>query len=188
MDHVATYYLTGQEMRPDGTIEHLPPHEYGALVLEYEHLEDFVPAEDEAAIRPVLREHLYEDKSAEKLQLKAKLNARQKAEAAQLMDSSTPTKTWAMLAAANEASSRRWRPVAAREVEDDDDAGLPAARAKRIILFHRQRRCGWRVNCPASTLTGSAGQPGACRIWIWMVRSLELGSVEDGAFFCFGDA
>jgi acetyl esterase/lipase len=99
MDHVATYYLTGSEIRPDGTTERLLPHEYGALVLEYEHLEDFVPAEDEAAIRPVLREHLYEDKNAERL-AEAKLNARQKGETAALMDSNSVT-TRAQLAAAN---------------------------------------------------------------------------------------
>jgi pimeloyl-ACP methyl ester carboxylesterase len=99
MDHVATYYLTGLEDRPDGTTERLTPHEYGALVLEYEHLEDFVPKMDEAAIRPMLREHLYEDKIAEKL-AEGKLNSRQKAEAAWLMDSNS-AKTRAMLAAAN---------------------------------------------------------------------------------------
>jgi pimeloyl-ACP methyl ester carboxylesterase len=99
MDHVAAYYLTGQEARPDGTTERLTPHEYGALVLEYEHLEDFVPKTDEAAIRPVLREHLYEDKSAERL-AEAKLNPRQRAEAAVLMDSNSAT-TRAKLAVAN---------------------------------------------------------------------------------------
>jgi pimeloyl-ACP methyl ester carboxylesterase len=99
MDHVATYYLTGREARPDGTTERLTPHEYGALVLEYEHLEDFVPKQDEAAIRPVLREHLYEDKSAETL-ADAKLNPRQRAEARVLMDSNSTT-TRAKLAAAN---------------------------------------------------------------------------------------
>jgi hypothetical protein len=99
MDHVATYYLTGREVRPDGTTERLTPHEYGALVLEYEHLEDFVPAGDEAAVRPVLREHLYENKDAERL-AEAKLSARQKAETAALMDSNSVT-TRAQLAAAN---------------------------------------------------------------------------------------
>jgi pimeloyl-ACP methyl ester carboxylesterase len=99
MDHVAAYYLTGREIRPDGTMERLTPHEYGALVLEYEHLEDFVPAKDEAAIRPVLREHLYEDKSAEEL-AEARLNERQKTEAAVLMDSNSAG-TRAKLAAAN---------------------------------------------------------------------------------------
>ncbi len=54
MSRVEQYYLTGKEARPDGTIELLAPHEYGALVLEYEHLEDFVPAADIEAIRPVL--------------------------------------------------------------------------------------------------------------------------------------
>lgn len=89
MTHVANYYLTGQEMRPDGTLEVLKPHEYGPLVLEYEHLEDFVPTKDEAAIRPVLREHLYEEKTAETLAL-AKLNQQQRAEVGQLMDSDSP--------------------------------------------------------------------------------------------------
>jgi dienelactone hydrolase len=88
MAHVADYYLTGQEARPDGSIERLKPHDYGPLVLEYEHPEDFVPAEDEAAIRPVLREHLYENRSAEEL-AEAKLNPQQKAEAAELMDSNS---------------------------------------------------------------------------------------------------
>jgi dienelactone hydrolase len=97
MEHVANYYLNGRQVRPDGTSEQLAPHEYGALVLEYEHLEDFVPVGDEDAIRPVLREHLYEDKTAETA-AEAKLNARQKAEAAQLMDSSSPL-TKALLAA-----------------------------------------------------------------------------------------
>ncbi len=86
MAHVANFYLTGREARPDGTPELLKPHEYGPLVLEYEHMEDFVPTEDEAALRPVLREHLYENKAAEDL-AKAKLNERQRAEAAELMDS-----------------------------------------------------------------------------------------------------
>ena len=99
MDHVAAYYLTGREARPDGTTELLTPHEYGALVLEYEHLEDFVPVEDEAAIRPVLREHLYEDKNGEE-QAEARLNERQKAEARLLMDSNS-VETRAKLAAAN---------------------------------------------------------------------------------------
>jgi pimeloyl-ACP methyl ester carboxylesterase len=97
MEHVAQFYLTGTEMRPDGSIEHLKPHEYGALVLEYEHLEDFLPAEDVEAIRPVLREHLYEDKAAEKAAAE-KLNPNQRAETLALMDTSSAT-TLARLAA-----------------------------------------------------------------------------------------
>jgi dienelactone hydrolase len=40
MSRVAEYYRTGTDVRPDGSVERLPPHEYGALVLEYEDLED----------------------------------------------------------------------------------------------------------------------------------------------------
>jgi hypothetical protein len=99
MEHVANYYLTGREIRPDGTTEQLTPHEYGSLVLEYEHLEDFLPAEDEAAIRSVLREHLYENKQAKEF-AEAKLNAKQKLEAAVLLDSNSAV-TKAKLTASN---------------------------------------------------------------------------------------
>ena len=88
MEHVTQYYLTSAETRPDGSIERLRAHEYGALVLEYEHLEDFVPAEDIEAIRPVLRQHLYEDRVGENAAA-AKLNERQKLEMLGLMDSSS---------------------------------------------------------------------------------------------------
>jgi pimeloyl-ACP methyl ester carboxylesterase len=84
MARVADYYRTGNDPRPDGTIEYLAPHEYGALVLEYEHLADFVPPADLPALREVLRAHLYEDKPAEE-QAMAKLTWFQAAQAKQLM-------------------------------------------------------------------------------------------------------
>jgi pimeloyl-ACP methyl ester carboxylesterase len=128
MDHVAAYYLTGREVRPDGTTERLTPHEYGALVMEYEHLEDFVPAGDEAAIRPVLREHLYEDKSAEEL-AEARLNAQQRAEAMSLMDSNSAA-TRAKLAAAD-----------ARHVEEMEGLsphGMLRSMTTPVYLLHGQ--------------------------------------------------
>ncbi len=85
MSRVAEYYRTGSDERPDGTVERLAPHEYGPLVLEYEHLGDFVPAQDVAAIRAVLRAHLYEDAAGERVALKT-LNATQASEAKALMD------------------------------------------------------------------------------------------------------
>ncbi|HEY6376738.1 MAG TPA: alpha/beta hydrolase [Edaphobacter sp.] len=98
MSRVAQYYLTGRELRPDGTVEELSPHEYGALVLEYEHLEDFVPASDVAPVRAVLREHLYENKQAE-LGALSQATVGQRAEAVALMDTNSP-KTRARLATA----------------------------------------------------------------------------------------
>ncbi len=97
MEHVAQFYLTGQEERPNGTTERLRPHEYGALVLEYEHLEDFVPRGDFTAIQAVLREHLYENKTAENA-AEAELKPSQRAEASALMDT-TASATLARLAA-----------------------------------------------------------------------------------------
>ncbi len=84
MARVADYYRTGNDPRPDGTIEYLAPHEYGPLVLEYEHLDDFAPAADVPALREVLRAHLYEDRPTEK-QAMAKLTWFQAAQAEQLM-------------------------------------------------------------------------------------------------------
>jgi dienelactone hydrolase len=85
MSRVAAYYRTGEDKRPDGTEEKLAPHEYGPLVLEYEHLAEFVPAQDVGPIRAVLRAHLYEDLPAEH-QAIARLSARQASEANALMD------------------------------------------------------------------------------------------------------
>ena len=99
MAHIAQYYLTGTEARPDGTIESLLPHEYGALVLEYEHLDEFVPAADVEPLRVVLRQHLYEDKPAETAAI-ALLTPAQTVEAKLLMDSNAPA-TRQLLAKAN---------------------------------------------------------------------------------------
>ena len=96
MSRVAQYYRTGKDVRPNGTEELLPPHEYGALVLEYESLEDFAPASDLAALRAGLRAHLYEDVAGEKAAMAA-LTPQQLVEAKQLMNTTSPV-TQAMLA------------------------------------------------------------------------------------------
>jgi len=88
MDRVTEYYRTGRDVRPDGSIEVLPAHEYGPLVLEYEYLEQFVPAQDLGPIRAVLRSHLYEDKEAE-ASASLGLNEVQKREALELMDATS---------------------------------------------------------------------------------------------------
>lgn len=89
MGRVAQYYRTNEDERPNGTTELLPAHEYGPLVLEYEYVEDFVPPIDIAPIRAVLRAHLYEDKKAEEAAV-LKLDDRQKKEALELMDATSP--------------------------------------------------------------------------------------------------
>jgi pimeloyl-ACP methyl ester carboxylesterase len=96
MSRVAAYYRTGVDQMPGGGEEKLPPHEYGALVMEYENLEDFVPKGDLTPLRAVLRAHLYEDSAAEKMALAA-LTPSQTAEAKRLMET-TSAATRAMLA------------------------------------------------------------------------------------------
>ncbi len=89
MLRVAEYYLTGRVARPDGSVESLPPHEYGPLVLEYEHVNDFVSAQDLAPVRAVLRAHLYEDRAGEAAATRL-LNDAQRREARDLMDTKLP--------------------------------------------------------------------------------------------------
>jgi dienelactone hydrolase len=89
MARVTNYYRTGRDVRPDGTVEVLAAHEYGPLVLEYEHLEDFVPAQDLEPVRAVMRAHLYEDKKAE-AEASLALNEKQKLETLDLMDAASP--------------------------------------------------------------------------------------------------
>ena len=103
MSRVANYYRTGRDARPNGSIEQLKPHEYGPLVLEYEYVEDFVTAKDVAAIRTVLRAHLYEDVGAEKTTIAA-LTPTQQTEAKELMDTDADA-TQASLAASNNKHS-----------------------------------------------------------------------------------
>lgn len=99
MGRVAQYYRTGEDARPNGTIELLPAHEYGPLVLEYQYLEDFVPRRDIAALRAVLRAHLYEDKPAQ-VAAEANLNDSQRHAAVELMDANSP-KTRDLIARSN---------------------------------------------------------------------------------------
>jgi len=82
---VATFYATEVDPLPDGDVERAKPNNYGPWVLEYEHLEDFVPQADVAAIRPVLRARLYENSALEK-QLLGNLTAKQKDEYEKLLD------------------------------------------------------------------------------------------------------
>ena len=82
---VATFYATEADPLPDGDVERAKPNNYGPWVLEYEHLEDFVPETDVAAILPVLRARLYENSALEK-QLLANLTATQKSEYEKLLD------------------------------------------------------------------------------------------------------
>jgi len=97
LPRVARYFQTGEDARPDGSIEKLPAHEYGPLVLEYEYVEDYVPAADVPALRAVLRAHLYEDGPAEKLAIAA-LTPTQVEETKALLNASLPA-TRALLAA-----------------------------------------------------------------------------------------
>ena len=89
MDRVTQYYRTGEDVRPDGTKEVLPAHEYGPLVLEYEYVQDFVPRQDVGPVRAVLRAHLYEDRMAE-AEASLGLNEAQKRETLELMDTTSP--------------------------------------------------------------------------------------------------
>jgi pimeloyl-ACP methyl ester carboxylesterase len=100
MARVTNYYQTGRDVRPDGTVEVLAAHEYGPLVLEYEHLEDLVPAQDLEPVRAVMRAHLYEDKKAES-DASLALNEKQKLETLDLMDATSPA-TRARIAAVAE--------------------------------------------------------------------------------------
>lgn len=85
MFRVATFYTTGADPLPDGDVERTTPSPYGPMILEYEHLEDFVRPADVDAIRAVFRARLYEDAATEK-RMAASLTPAQKMEYAKLLD------------------------------------------------------------------------------------------------------
>ncbi len=82
---VAMFYVTGADPLPDGNVERETPNNYGPWILEYEHLEDFVPPADMEAIRAAFRARLYNNAELER-QLTAKLTPAQKAEYARILD------------------------------------------------------------------------------------------------------
>ncbi len=61
---VARFFATDAIARPDGTTLHLAAHPYGAMVLVYDHIEDFLPAGDLAGAKEALRLWLWEDANA----------------------------------------------------------------------------------------------------------------------------
>src|SRR5215469_8558121 len=64
LSRVSRFFVNNQIFRPDGSLERLQAHNYGALVLVYSHLEDFFPPADLPAARIALRALLYEDGAA----------------------------------------------------------------------------------------------------------------------------
>jgi dienelactone hydrolase len=46
LSHVIRFFATGEAVRPDGTVEHLSPHEYGPLIVIYDEPQDFFNAHD----------------------------------------------------------------------------------------------------------------------------------------------
>lgn len=63
---VAMFYVTGADPLPGGDVERVPPNTYGPLVLEYEHIADFLSVGDIAPLQTALRARLYEDPALEK--------------------------------------------------------------------------------------------------------------------------
>ncbi len=68
---VSRFFATNEIARPDGSILHLAAHPYGPLVLVYDRLADFFPADDLAVARDALRLWLWEEKDAARARAKA---------------------------------------------------------------------------------------------------------------------
>ena len=58
---VARFFATDAIARPDGTTLHLRAHPYGAMVLVYDHIEDFLPSAEPSGTKEALRLWLWED-------------------------------------------------------------------------------------------------------------------------------
>jgi dienelactone hydrolase len=74
LTRVCEFFATDKIASPDGSIENLKAHEYGALVVVYSHPEDFFSAADVPAAREALRLLLWEDENSSRAAA-AKLSA-----------------------------------------------------------------------------------------------------------------
>jgi dienelactone hydrolase len=61
LGRVLRFFVTNEAPRPDGSVERIHAHDYGTVVLEYSHVEDFFPPADVDAARDTLRFVLHED-------------------------------------------------------------------------------------------------------------------------------
>ena len=86
-----------RDVKPDRTVEHLKPNDYGALILKYDHLDNLMPVQKEATIGPVLRDLLYEDRPAQQAAL-ARLTQEKHAKAMQWMNTDSPITRAALIA------------------------------------------------------------------------------------------
>jgi len=53
--HVLRFFANGDAVRPDGTVEHRAPHEYGPLIVIYDKPADFFPPQDASLARESLK-------------------------------------------------------------------------------------------------------------------------------------
>jgi dienelactone hydrolase len=68
LGRVLRFFVTDQAPRPDGGTLRIHAHDYGVVVLEYAHVEDFFPSADVPAARDTLRSILHEDIDAARQQ------------------------------------------------------------------------------------------------------------------------
>jgi dienelactone hydrolase len=108
---VADYYMTGTATGADGKTFTQPPHDYGPLILAYNHMGDYVPAADVAPLTAVLKAHLYENPQGQAL-LESKLTPRQATE-------------WKMLEGANRPEELALAEASAKKHSGEMDAVSP---------------------------------------------------------------
>jgi len=71
LGRVLRFFVTDEAPRPDGSTLRVHAHDYGTVVLEYAHVEDFFPPADVSAARDTLRSVLHEDFDAARDEAKA---------------------------------------------------------------------------------------------------------------------
>jgi pimeloyl-ACP methyl ester carboxylesterase len=62
--HVLHFFATGEAIRPDGSIQHIQPHEYGPLIVVYDEPQDFFAPTDAQAAHEALKLLLAENGKA----------------------------------------------------------------------------------------------------------------------------
>ena len=55
LEHVLRFFATGEAVRPDGSVEPLPPHEYGPLIVVYDEPQDFFAPQDAQTAHEAIR-------------------------------------------------------------------------------------------------------------------------------------
>lgn len=185
LSRVARYFATSEDPRPDGSIESLKAHQYGALVLVYGYVDSFFSKEDAPIARDAIRAELWEQRETSKKLLEG-LSPQGKATLGALFAGDVGSVREELLARVKELETRmrevspsgRLGGLRAQTflLHGEEDSVIPAAETLWLARDVPEDKLGAAIVSPAIQHVEIHGEPSLADQWAlvhFMARVLE---------------